>query len=146
MHILFICTGNTCRSPMAAALMTQLLADRGRSDVEVTSAGLAAADEPASRHAVEALAEWDIDLSGHRSQPATPQLWEQADLIAVMGPAHADALIGLGADPRRIVVLGVADPYGGSLDVYRRTRDQLAAVLQQQILPRIVGDAAPDAP
>lgn len=97
--ILFVCTGNTCRSPMAAALMRRALDKRGRSDIIVESAGLAADGSPASGNAVAAMAEQGVDLSAHRSRPATPALLRQADILAVMSPSHAMAAVSMGADP-----------------------------------------------
>ena len=136
MTILFVCTGNTCRSPMAAALMRRALDKRGRADIIVESAGFAACSEPASPHAVEAMAEYGIDLSAHRSRRATEEMLRGAELVAVMSPSHAFAALSLGADPAKIRVLaadegGVADPYGGDLAVYRCVRDQLEREIER---------------
>jgi len=139
MRILFVCTGNTCRSPMAAALMRRLLAENELNDIEVLSAGLAATNEPASRHAIEAVAEYGLDITNHRSHSVTRDLWESADVIAVMGESHANMLTALGADPARILVLGISDPYGGNLDQYRQARDQIAEALKIKVLPRVTG-------
>lgn len=115
MKILFVCTGNTCRSPMAAALMRRELDKRGRTDIIIESAGLAAFGEPASRNAVDTVAELDekyaAPLKDHISRSVTAEQIEEADLIAVMSDSHAAAVIERGADPEKVSVLG-AD--GGS--------------------------------
>jgi protein-tyrosine-phosphatase len=133
MLILCVCTGNTCRSPMAAALLKQALDKQGRGDILVESAGLAAMEgQPASPQAIAALAEWDLDLSCHRSRPLTPELARQAHKLVAMTPEHAAVLtFRLGVSPDNILVPGhgVSDPYGGDLDTYRSTRDQLKAAM-----------------
>ena len=108
--IVCVCTGNTCRSPMAAALLRRALDKRGREDILVESAGLAAgATAPASEYALAAAAEIGLDLSGHLSRPFTPALAAGAARIVPSG--------------------GIPDPFGGTLADYRRTRDTLAAAM-----------------
>lgn len=95
MNILFVCTGNTCRSPMAAALMKRRMEREGIPG-KAESAGLAASCEPASQLAVTVMREWDIDLRGHHSRPVTAMLCEAADLVAVMSLRHRLAPDGHG--------------------------------------------------
>lgn len=131
MRILFVCTGNTCRSPMAAALMRRRLDAAKAGDIRVDSAGLAAGGEPVTPEAAAVLKEIGIDIAGQRSKLLTRTLCQQADIIAVMTPAHARALAAYGVEPEKIRVLGegIPDPYGGNTDIYRQTR----AVLEQAV-------------
>lgn len=128
-RVLFVCTGNTCRSPLAAAaLAAELEAERGR--VEVGSAGTAAWDgQPASEGAIEVARADGIDLAEHRSRRVTPALLRASDLVLVMERGHLGAVQALGADPRRTHVLSewpepgepalpVSDPFGASREAY----------------------------
>lgn len=93
--ILFVCTGNTCRSSMAAALARKYLQERGAlGKWQVTSAGLAAAEgAPPTPEAVDAVAELGADLTGHRARRLTPEMVEQADLILTMTREHNQAVL-----------------------------------------------------
>lgn len=137
MNILFVCTGNTCRSPMAAAIMDKLATENGL-DVRIESAGLFAADnEKATPEAIEALKKYDIDLSGHRSQQITPELIEKSDLIITMTDAHKLILQDM-AKEKTVTVCELAeiddeieDPFGGDLEEYTETADKLYIALTQ---------------
>ena len=146
--VLFVCTGNTCRSPMAAAIFRSLLADRlgcqpeeiEGHGIQVTSAGLAAwGGSPASDQAVEVLAAQGIDLSRHSSQPLTERLVRQADLIWTMTGAHRAAILGQSPElADRVWTLSpgrrdVLDPIGGSLETYRRCAEQIREHLESRI-------------
>jgi len=86
-HILVVCVGNICRSPMAEALLRHAL--RGQDGITVESAGLGAlVGHPAADFAVELMAERGIDISKHRAQQLTPDLVSKADLILVMESGH----------------------------------------------------------
>lgn len=139
--ILMVCTGNLCRSPMAAALLRRYLDDDdARRGWRVFSAGLWAEDgEPPSTGAVMAMAERGIDLTGHRSRRLTPQMVEEADLILGMAPQHVEALRQAFPEARdRIYLLaemageshGIADPYGLSSVVYRVTANEIERLIR----------------
>lgn len=89
MKIVFVCTGNICRSPMGEALLRHELARRGCDDVEVTSCGTwASAPQPATAHAVQALRGRGIDLEPHRSRALDAAELEEADLVLAMTSVH----------------------------------------------------------
>ena len=86
-HILVVCVGNICRSPMAEAVLRDALT--GQVEITVESAGLGAlVDEPASEHSVELMRERGLDITSHRAQQLTPELVTKADLILVMESGH----------------------------------------------------------
>lgn len=124
-RILLVCGGNTCRSAMAEAMMRNLA-----SDWTIESAGVAAVDgEPAADNAVAVLAELGLDLSAHRARLLTPDMVSQADTILAMERRHLQRVLEL--DPsaapraRTLAESDIADPFGGSLQVYRRARDEI---------------------
>jgi protein-tyrosine phosphatase len=131
--VVFVCTGNTCRSPLAEALFKKRLADRLGCGVDelpgrgflVLSAGLAAMmGGPAAAEAVEVAGSFGADLSGHHSQPLTADLAAQADYLMAMTRGHVRTLLAhypqLGARPRLLDPAGtdLADPLGGDRPVY----------------------------
>ncbi len=134
MHILFVCTGNTCRSPMAEELLRRALESRGLAgQVTVTSAGTGAWDgAPASEGAYLVGIEQGVDLSAHRARLLSRELVNSADLILVMSRHHAVRVAELGGADR-VHILGefagkageVTDPFGGELDDYRVTLAEL---------------------
>jgi len=86
-HILVVCVGNICRSPMAEALLRNEL--RGQEEITVESAGLGAlVDHPAAEHAVELMSERGIDITSHRARQLHPDMVSAADLILVMEKGH----------------------------------------------------------
>jgi protein-tyrosine phosphatase len=144
--IVFVCTGNTCRSPLAEALCKKLLAERlacaaeelPRRGFQVLSAGIAAMMEgPAAEEAVAVAGEFGADLQGHRSRPLTADLVAQADYLIAMTHSHllavADQYRHLGPRPRLLSPEGedVADPIGCDQQVYQECAAQLWRHLQR---------------
>lgn len=142
--LIFVCTGNTCRSPMAEGLLRHLLGpDCGW---EISSAGVCAGNGfPASPNAVAALQEKGIDISGHRSRLLSPAMIEDADLLVTMTRNHRDAILSIAPESAGKVFLlksfGIAqcptdiyDPVGEALNIYRRVRDEIDAALPDLIL------------
>ena len=123
MKIVCVCTGNTCRSPMAAALLGRLLPG-----VEVTSAGLYAEDgAPASYHALLAMDDMGVDISGHMARRFRPEMGEGALLLA-MTRSQARALRALCPEAKVELFLGdeeVPDPFGQGMEAYERTAQVL---------------------
>jgi protein-tyrosine-phosphatase len=150
--VLFVCTGNTCRSPMAAALLKHYAEQAGIA-VRTASAGLGAfTGDPASEGAVAAMSELGVDLASHRSRKFHPALAEEFDLILVMTKSHKDQLLQLAPElaakvyllqeyedslksqeelaETREKVYGITDPFGGSVEVYRQVRDEISQAVQ----------------
>ncbi len=133
--LIFICTGNICRSPMAEYLMRRRLS--ARSPWQVSSAGLSTFNgQPASEQGIAVLAEQGIDMRLHRSRLLTRDLVDAASILVVMTSAHRDLLLGQYHDAREKVFLlrsfapgdrsgDIEDPIGSSASVYRVTRDAI---------------------
>lgn len=136
MRILAICTGNTCRSPMFAALLGRELAERGI-EAEVRSAGTAAsAGEPASVGARHAMAELGLNLSAHRATPLSAVDATDFDLVLAMTSRHAVAARAAGVEAVRLAVIaaesgGVPDPFGGDASDYASCAEVLLREAQR---------------
>src|SRR5215470_6418760 len=150
MRILFVCTGNTCRSPLSEAIARKIAIERGLADVEPMSAGTSAHDgAPASDGALLVGMERNMDLGGHRAQTLSRDLVRQADLILAMGPHHLERIEALGGAGRSYLLSDyashgassrpISDPIGAELDVYRATADELEEEIRK-VLDRITAE------
>jgi len=138
--ILVVCTGNLCRSPMAAALLrARLDEDEKRRDWRVVSAGTwASQGQPASPYAVAEMDERGIDIHAHRSRSVDAELMEEADLVLVMTRSHAEALTVAFPDQAHKVHLlsemegqtyDISDPYGGTRLEYAYIAQELEQLI-----------------
>jgi protein-tyrosine-phosphatase len=133
--VLFVCTGNTCRSPMAEALFIHRTEDR--KEWKACSAGVHAdAGTRPSRQAIEVMRELGIDITGHRSRPLTAEHLRDAELIVTMTASHRFEILQNFPEVENRVFLiksfgtskvpcDITDPFGGSVDLYRKTRDEI---------------------
>lgn len=94
-NILFVCTGNSCRSPMAAGLLRKMVKEKGKEGLfQISSAGIAGLPGTgATKEAVEVMAEIEVDISRHRSSRLTDEMLKKADLILIMEEAHRDVIL-----------------------------------------------------
>ena len=132
MNILFVCTGNLCRSPLAEGYMRKILADKGLLEVEVSSAGCWAGNGAQVSEGAQKVAEENgFQLSEHRSRPMTPEMVARADIVAAMDEEQREEIVNLApAEKNKVVLLrsfapdgttesSIPDPYGADLDSYR---------------------------
>jgi protein-tyrosine-phosphatase len=144
-EILFVCSGNTCRSPMAEAVARRLIATQ-RLPCSARSAGIAALEgAPASTAARQVAAEAGLDLSSHRARLLTPGLVSEAALVLVMGSAHRECIRRLAPEAMARVQLlrdyaerreggpGIADPFGEDAATYQRTLREIEPLVEQSL-------------
>jgi protein-tyrosine-phosphatase len=134
--VLFVCTGNTCRSPLAEAAARKLAAEKGLKGVTFASAGIGAyGGAAASEGAMLVALERGLDLSSHTAQPLTPELVSEGDLILCMSEHHVASAIALGGEGKTFLLdeyassgktsSSVADPFGQHIEAYREAADDI---------------------
>ncbi len=148
--VVFVCSGNTCRSPMAEMTACWLAArsrglppeESARTGLRFLSAGVNALPGlPASEGAVKALEEWGLDLSKHRSRPLSPYLLMEADLVLCMTRGHLSRVRSLARGMERPPAAElldpageeILDPFAGDLVLYRKVRDKIRAALEARM-------------
>lgn len=158
LKVLFVCTGNTCRSPMAEAILKKMLEDKGVGNLEVTSAGThGLPNAPASLFAMQVAGERGVDLPGHRSRRLTPEMIKEADLVLAMSPEHLDyikRIEGTAGHKTFLLkvfpqaspasnkgpdggVLSIEDPIGGRPEDYERSFREIEKEIKR-IFPKIL--------
>lgn len=134
MNILFVCTGNTCRSPMAEGLFKKLLAEKNITDINCSSAGLfAMTGDEVTQNSVKACERFGVDISDHRARRITSFVLDETDKFVCMTFDHA-ASLSLYVDPDKVLVLGggIPDPYGGDIETYMMCANSIKIALDAQ--------------
>lgn len=153
MKILFVCTGNTCRSALAEGIARREAIERGLIDFDISSAGTSAWNgAPASDGGLLVALEHGVDLSGHRARQLTREIVQENDVILVMGPHHLERAEALGGEGKAHLLTqyaahgsgdrAVSDPFGGDLEVYRATYEELEREIKL-VFDRMAAEQAP---
>lgn len=145
MNILFVCTGNTCRSSMAEGIFRKLLEMNNMGNINVSSAGISAFEgDSANEKAVDVMAEKGIDISDHRSRRLTEEIISKSDLVLTMTINHKNMILNaLPQYSHRVYTLkeyaqaegnpDIADPYGLGYNDYLRTAEEIEMYLKKII-------------
>lgn len=147
MNILFVCTGNTCRSPMAEGYFRSICEKAGLRDINVSSAGTMTVNGMSvSQYSVDVLRQCGIDISDSVSTLLTPTIVHQNDFIIVMTSGHQEQVLGMGpgsaSKVRKLLDFSsdndaetdVPDPVGGSFQVYCRCFQLMKKALDNLLL------------
>ncbi len=134
MNILFVCTGNTCRSPMAEGYLKSLKID----NVFVKSRGLSVYPADVSENSLLAMQKVGIDISSHKAQQITKEdiLW--ADKIFCMSTSHKQVLDSVASDKVFVLSGGIPDPYGFDLEHYENCRNEIFSAIDKEMAEHFV--------
>ena len=121
MNILFVCTGNTCRSPMAEGY----LRSKNIKNLTVSSCGLHAFGDKVSQNSADVMSEIGIDITSHISKQITADDIKNADKIICMSHSHKQFLESIGVKNCVVLGNGISDPFGCDIETYRQCRDEI---------------------
>ena len=145
--VLFVCTGNSCRSVMAESILRKRLYELGKDGIDVRSAGVRALNGlPSSNETIEVMKEEGVDVSDYRTKNITADMIKKADLILAMEPVHKDEILALvpeagsktyllkeygGSSTFNPKGFSIHDPIGKPIDEYRITRDEIKTEIER---------------
>lgn len=143
MIVLFVCTGNTCRSPMAEGILKSI-AEEKNLDLKVSSAGISVFDgDNASKNSINAMKKIGINISQHEARQLHRDLIDEADLILTMSKSHKEFIrANFSSAKDKVFTLleyvdkidkDIGDPYGGNLSLYEHTRDEIYQAIEKII-------------
>lgn len=137
LRVLFICTGNTCRGPMAEGIFNQIKEGFPEIDAECASTGVSAVKgQRVTPWAWQVCQEIGVDISQYRANYFTFEQIKEWDILAVMTQDQYLLLSDAGIPQKKLLLLDVDDPYGGSMDSYRQCRDHIAQRIRELFFSR----------